>query len=81
MFKYLICKVIAILLLGSFGLSQGAEQTQRVFIMADDLGWRELGCYGQKVIRTPNIDSLARDGMRFTQFIVAMLSARPAVVA
>ncbi len=36
--------------------------------MADDLGWGELGCYGQKIIRTPNIDSLARDGMRFTQF-------------
>ncbi len=36
--------------------------------MADDLGWGELGCYGQTVIRTPHIDSLARDGMRFTQF-------------
>lgn len=39
-----------------------------VFIMADDLGWGELGCYGQKIIRTPHIDSLAREGLRFTQF-------------
>jgi arylsulfatase A len=39
-----------------------------VFIMADDLGWGELGCYGQKIIRTPHIDSLATAGMRFTQF-------------
>jgi arylsulfatase A-like enzyme len=38
-----------------------------VFIMADDLGVGDLGCYGQKTIRTPNIDSLARDGMKFTQ--------------
>lgn len=38
-----------------------------VLIMADDLGWGELGSYGQKLIRTPHIDSLARDGMRFTQ--------------
>ena len=37
-----------------------------VFIMADDLGVGDLGCYGQKQIRTPNIDSLARDGMKFT---------------
>ncbi|GIW97525.1 MAG: N-acetylgalactosamine-6-sulfatase [Pirellulaceae bacterium] len=38
-----------------------------VFIVADDLGYRELGCYGQEKIRTPNIDRLARQGMRFTQ--------------
>jgi arylsulfatase A-like enzyme len=38
-----------------------------VFIMADDLGWGELGCYGQQKIRTPNIDRLAVDGTRFTQ--------------
>jgi len=47
-----------------------AENTKRpniVFILADDLGYAELGCYGQKKIRTPNIDSLAKQGMRFTQ--------------
>jgi len=38
-----------------------------VFILADDLGYGELGCYGQKKIKTPNIDQLAKDGMRFTQ--------------
>ena len=38
-----------------------------VFILADDLGWGELGCYGQQKIRTPNIDRLASEGMRFTR--------------
>jgi arylsulfatase A-like enzyme len=38
-----------------------------VFILADDLGWGELGCYGQQKIKTPHIDQLAREGMRFTQ--------------
>ncbi len=38
-----------------------------VFILADDLGWGELGCYGQKKIPTPNIDRLAEQGMRFTR--------------
>jgi arylsulfatase A-like enzyme len=38
-----------------------------IFIMADDLGYGDLGCYGQKMIRTPHIDRLAENGMRFTQ--------------
>jgi arylsulfatase A-like enzyme len=41
-----------------------------VFILADDLGYGEVGCYGQTKIKTPNIDQLAKDGMRFTQFYV-----------
>ncbi|WP_439623325.1 arylsulfatase [Gemmata sp.] len=39
-----------------------------VFILADDLGCFELGCYGQKLIKTPNIDKLAESGMKFTHF-------------
>ncbi|HWA98040.1 MAG TPA: arylsulfatase [Pirellulales bacterium] len=38
-----------------------------VFVLADDLGWGEVGCFGQKKIPTPNIDRLAQQGMRFTQ--------------
>ncbi|ODS40950.1 MAG: arylsulfatase [Candidatus Altiarchaeales archaeon WOR_SM1_79] len=38
-----------------------------IFILADDLGYNELGCYGQKIIRTPNIDRIAAEGKRFTQ--------------
>lgn len=37
-----------------------------VFILCDDLGYGDLGCYGQKKIRTPNVDRLAAEGMRFT---------------
>jgi hypothetical protein len=51
-----------------------APQTPRpdapniIFIMADDLGYGELGSYGQKRIRTPRLDRMAAEGMRFTQF-------------
>jgi arylsulfatase A-like enzyme len=38
-----------------------------IVILADDLGWGDLGCYGQEKIKTPNIDQLAASGMRFTQ--------------
>lgn len=47
-------------------LAQGRRQPNIVFIMADDLGWGDVGCYGQKIIRTPNIDTLAREGTRYT---------------
>jgi len=39
-----------------------------IFILADDMGYGDLGCYGQKLIATPNIDQLAKSGIRFTQF-------------
>ena len=69
--------VVFLLLQFSVNSSFGAESQanlQRperppniVFILSDDLGAFELGCYGQTKIKTPNIDRLAREGMRFTQ--------------
>lgn len=45
----------------------GAARPNVLFILADDLGFSDLGCYGGEV-RTPNLDGLAADGLRFTQF-------------
>jgi len=42
-----------------------------IFILADDLGWAELGCYGNKFNETPNLDKLASEGMRFTDAYAA----------
>lgn len=59
-----------VLLLFCWPISGRADEATRpniVFIMADDLGYGDLGCYGQKLMRTPNIDRLAAEGMRFTQ--------------
>jgi arylsulfatase A-like enzyme len=47
------------------GLLQSQPRPNIVLILLDDLGYADIGCYGQKRIKTPNIDSLARDGMRF----------------
>lgn len=47
--------------------SNNAPKPNIIYIMADDLGYGELGCYGQKKIETPNIDRLAANGLRFTQ--------------
>lgn len=46
----------------------GAEKPNIVLINVDDLGWAELGAYGQEKIKTPNIDKLAEQGQRWTQF-------------
>jgi arylsulfatase A len=64
-------KIIAASLLVLFlaGLAQGAAPPPNViFLLADDLGYADLGCYGQRKIKAPNIDKLAAEGMRFTQF-------------
>lgn len=54
-------------LLGLLGEVASGAKPNVVLIVADDLGYRELGCFGQQKIRTPNLDRLARQGMRLTQ--------------
>ena len=64
---------ISLLLLAAGALSitspsaESAERPNIVFIMADDLGRGDLGCYGQERIKTPRLDRLAEQGLRFTQ--------------
>jgi arylsulfatase A len=48
-----------------------------IFILADDLGYGALGCYGQEKIQTPNIDRLAAEGMKFTQAYAGSHSCAP----
>lgn len=46
----------------------GQAKTNLIFILADDLGYGDLGCYGQKLIQTPRLDQMAAEGMKFTRF-------------
>ena len=65
-----VCLVLAI---ATFAPSRvaaeenAASRPNIVFILADDLGYRELGSFGQELIRTPRLDEFAKQGMRFTQ--------------
>ncbi len=54
-----------------------ADRPNVIWIMADDLGYGDLGCYGQKVISTPNLDRMAREGLRFTQFYAGATVCAP----
>ena len=62
--------VFLFLFLASSVLSLAASGTTKpnvIFILADDLGYGDVGAFGQKLIRTPNIDRLAVEGTKFTQ--------------
>src|SRR5207302_47720 len=64
--RFGVCYLL--MLLADLSSARAAERPANViFMLADDLGYAELGCYGQKIIQTPNLDRLAADGMRFTQ--------------
>ena len=66
--KSSLTAVAAAALLGDQALSEGVQRPNIVLINADDLGYGDLGCYGSKVISTPNLDALAKKGVRFTDF-------------
>jgi N-acetylgalactosamine-6-sulfatase len=50
--------------------ADSAARPNVIFILADDLGWSDLGCYGHAQLKTPNLDRLAKEGTLFTQFYV-----------
>src|SRR5438552_14235963 len=64
--------VLSVLVAGLLSTSlRAAERLNVVFILADDLGWADLGCYGSKYHKTPHLDRLAASGVRFTDAYAA----------
>src|SRR5262249_38869597 len=63
------------------GTTSGNSQPNILFILADDLGYGDLGCYGQTRIQTPNLDHLAGAGMRFTSFYAGSTVCAPSRAA
>jgi arylsulfatase A-like enzyme len=62
---------------GSVPPAVGKPKPNIIFILADDLGYGDLGCFGQQRIRTPNLDRMAADGVRFTQFYAGCTVCAP----
>jgi arylsulfatase A-like enzyme len=73
-----LLRIASLLLLAGFQSPSAAEAAPNViFILADDLGYGDLGCYGQKLIRTPHLDRMAQEGMRFTDFYAGSTVCAP----
>src|SRR5438477_2403287 len=72
---------LSILLLAGLMSASAAETPNIVIILADDLGYGDLGCYGHPTIRTPNLDRMAAEGMRFTDFYSAAEVCTPSRAA
>ncbi len=66
--KRCLAQVLAV---GFLATAVAVERPNIVFILTDDMGYGDVGCYGGKFVPTPNIDRLASEGTRFTQFSVA----------
>jgi len=58
-------------------LARAQSSPNLIFVLADDLGYGDLGCYGQKLIKTPRLDRMAAEGLRFTQFYAGCTVCAP----
>ncbi|MCU0340228.1 MAG: arylsulfatase [Spirosomaceae bacterium] len=69
MSKVFVAATVLLALLGIQSTPKSASSKPNIiFILADDLGYGDLGCFGSKIIKTPHLDQLAADGIRLTQF-------------
>ena len=69
--------IIAVLFVMLAGPSLAIEKPNIIYIVSDDLGYGDLGCYGQKVIQTPRLDQMATEGLRFTDHYAGHTVCRP----
>lgn len=67
----------SLLLLSAAGIAADPVKPNLVFILADDLGYGEVGCYGQQIIQTPQLDRMAAEGLRFTHFYAGATVCAP----
>ena len=74
---FFILQLLSILFLNGSLYAQ-KQKPNIIYIYADDLGYGELGCYGQQKIKTPHLDKLAKEGMRFTQHYTSAPVCAPA---
>ena len=73
--------ILALILLLPISLQAAERPPNLVVLFADDLGYGDIGCYGHPTIRTPELDRMAAEGVRFTQFYAAASVCTPSRAA
>ncbi|MEI9917493.1 MAG: sulfatase [Bacteroidota bacterium] len=73
----LLRTILCLLLLFATSLSFSQQRPNIILIIADDISWDDIGCYGNKFVRTPNLDRMAAEGLRFTNAFVTSSSCSP----
>src|SRR6187551_916219 len=75
--RHTVMKCFALLLSLALASSLAAAPPNIVFLLADDFGWGDLGCYGHPYARTPHIDKLSTEGTKFMQFYATGVTCCP----
>lgn len=77
LFAFALASFLAVFVCPVAGAEKTASPPNVIFVMADDLGYGDLGCYGQKRIETPHLDAFAKQGLRFTSFYAGSTVCAP----
>ncbi|MFT4689027.1 MAG: arylsulfatase A-like enzyme [Limisphaerales bacterium] len=77
--RFMSLRSLIILLVCAFSsnAADAARKPNIIYIMVDDLGYGDLGCFGQRSIKTPSLDKMAAEGMRFTSYYAGCTVCRP----
>src|ERR1039458_8830040 len=75
--RFVVCALLAWMPSAFAALTRSGVRPNIVFILIDDMGWTDGGCFGSKYYRTPSLDTLAAAGMRFTQAYAACAVCSP----
>lgn len=75
--RFFLSPFLFVVLLLLTTIARSDERPNFIFFITDDVGWNDLGCYGNTFVKTPNLDAMAKEGLRFTNAYLTISSCSP----